>query len=231
MIWQVPHIWDEGEVWILGGGPSVTKQFEIPNSLVQEVVNGAKPPSAYSPYMSGIHKKHVIGINVAYLIGDWIDAVFFGDMNFFLQHKDRLAQFPGLKVSCHPNIEKYNWVKYLARDVRHVRGISDNPKMVSWNNNSGSAAISMAVNAGAKRIILVGFDMKLNGSSHQHWHDLYGRGPIEDMRKKMKLPFERHLRGFPEIARDAKRRQVEIINASPDSAIGDFPKVSLKELL
>ena len=61
MIWQVPHIWDEGEVWILGGGPSVTKQFEIPNSLVQEVVNGAKPPSAYSPYMSRIHKKHVIG--------------------------------------------------------------------------------------------------------------------------------------------------------------------------
>ena len=97
MIWQVPRIWEGGDVWILGGGPSVPKQFNIPDKVVQEVVAGASP-SVYSPYMSFLHNKHVIGINVAYLIGDWIDMVFFGDASFFLPHQQRLAVFTGMKL-------------------------------------------------------------------------------------------------------------------------------------
>ena len=45
------------------------------------------------------------------------------------------------------------------------------------------------------------------------------------------MPFDRHLRGFSDMAKDAKRRGIEIINASPDSAITCFPKYSIKELL
>ena len=230
MIWNVPKIWEGGDVWILGGGPSVPREFGVPESVIQQVYNGSQPISAYSPYMSGIHGKHVIGINVAYLIGDWIDVAFFGDIGFFLQHKDKLAAFPGLKVCCHPQIEKHNWIKYLPRDHKG-RGISDNPNSVSWNYNSGAAAISFAIHAGATKIILVGFDMKLDMSSKQHCHNLYNRGAITDAKRIMKLPFNRHLKGFPEIAKDAKRMGVSILNASPDSAITDFPKFSVKSLL
>lgn len=73
MNWIVPKIWEGGDVWIIGGGPSLTKQFDIPNDVVQRVLAGNAPPSVYSPYMSYLHDKHVIGINVAFLIGDWID--------------------------------------------------------------------------------------------------------------------------------------------------------------
>ena len=231
MIWRVPRIWDGGEVWILGGGPSVTQQFDIPNSVVQEVIEGKSPPSVYSPYMEGIHKKHVIGINISFLIGEWIDVAFFGDGGFFLQYQQKLADFPGLKVCCTPHVEKHTWVKYLKRDTQRGRGISDNPNTVCWNHNSGSAAISLAAHMGAKRIILVGFDMKLNEKSNQHWHNLYGRGKIIEPKRIMKLPFARHLRGFSEIARDARKMGIEIINASPDSAILEFSKCTVKELL
>lgn len=232
MIWHVPRIWEGGDVWILGGGPSVTKQFGIPDEVVQSVVKGTSPPSVYSPYMSVIHNEHVIGINVAYLIGNWIDMVFFGDIAFFLKHQAGLAAFPGMKVSCHPSIQKHDWVKYTARDTNHPRGISNNPQMASWNGNSGAAAISVAANAGASRIILLGFDMKLDNNKVQWWHDLYGRGPrvIRD-HKPLRLPFDRHLRGFAEIAKDARRRNIQIINACPDSAISEFPKCSLSELI
>ena len=74
MIWSVPRMWEEGDVWILGGGPSVPRQFGIPEKVVQDVINGISPPSVYSPYMKALHDKHVIGINVAYLIGNWIDS-------------------------------------------------------------------------------------------------------------------------------------------------------------
>jgi len=233
MIWHVPKIWEGGDVWILGGGPSVAKQFGIPEKVIQEVFSGASPPSVYSPYMEQLHGKHVIGINAAYLIGDWLDMVFFGDSGFFLQHKYALAKYPGLKVCSHPHVNKRetNWVKFTPRDTTKGRGLSDNPSTVCWNGNSGSAALSIAANAGASRIILLGFDMSLNSQSQQHWHNVYGRGAITNPKSLRKLPFDRHKRGFVEIAKDAKRRGIEILNASPESTIEQFSKYTVKELL
>lgn len=232
MIWQVPKIWEGGDVWILGGGPSVTKQFNIPDEIVQSVINGTSPLSIYSSYMSFLHDKHVIGINVAYLIGDWIDMIFFGDNGFFLSHQQGLAKFSGIKISCNSQVDKYNWIKYLPKNNRHPKGISESPRMVSWNGNSGAAAISIAAHSGAKRIILLGFDMKLNEQNHQHWHDVYHKLPTNQNPRRMKgLPFDRHLRGFPDIARDAKMMGIEILNASPDSAIQCFKKVTVQELV
>jgi hypothetical protein len=232
MIWQVPKIWEQEDVWILGGGPSVPKQFGIPDHVIASVVAGTSLPNVYSEYMEFLHDKHVIGINVAYLIGNWIDMVFFGDNGFFLSHQKGLSEFDGIKVTCNPLTEKYTWVKYLPKDNRRPRGITPNPKMVSWNGNSGSAAISIAANAGAKRIFLLGFDMQLSENNHQHWHDLYHRlNAVPRKRPGGGLPFERHLRGFPEIARDAKQRGIQIINVCPNSAIKEFPKINLKDIL
>ena len=233
MNWSVPRMWEGGDVWILGGGPSVFAQFNIPKDVVDNVMSGASPPSVYSSYMKALHKKHVIGINVAYLIGDWIDMVFFGDSGFFLAHKAALAVFPGLKVTCHSGASGNSWVKFLGRDGSKPRGISSAPNLVSWNSNSGAAAISVAAHSGAKRIILLGFDMRLSEDHRQHWHNVYGKGFIDpkDDRKMRKLPFQRHLRGFDVIAEDAKRMGIEILVANPDSAITQFPKVTVKELL
>ncbi|HDY87129.1 MAG TPA: class I SAM-dependent methyltransferase [bacterium] len=232
MNWRVPRMWEGGECWIIGGGPSMTEQFNIPNEVVQVVLEGKELPSIYSPYLSQIHGKHVIGVNAAYLIGDWIDMVFFGDGKWFLENRERLAKFPGLKVSCHPKASKYNneHIKYLPRDKEHGKGISSHSGKVSWNGNSGAAAISVAANAGVKRIILVGFDMKLDENFKQHWHGLYGTAnrKVTDGRK---LPFHRHLVGFSAIAQDARKRGIEILNACPDSTIKEFPKLSVEEIL
>lgn len=205
MKWEVPPIWEDGEVWILGGGPSVTKQFGIPDDVVNDVINKVKPPSAYSPYMEAIHKKHVIGINVSFLIGDWIDVCFFGDGKFFYPNKEALASWPGLKVTCNPGMNQIPWVKFLERDSSHPFGISSNPGAVSWNANSGSAAVSMAANAGAKRIILVGFDMSLSKEGSKHWHRLYPSIATPAQKRAdrkhgivyhVRIPFNRHLKGF-----------------------------------
>ncbi len=231
MMWRIPRIWEGGDVWIIGGGPSITKQFDIPNDIIHAVVSGSSPLSVYSPYMKELHNKHVIGVNVAYMLGNWIDMVFFGDTGFFLKHKIALASFPNLRVSCSGHASKISWVKYVPRDKEHVKGISPHPGMVSWNLNSGGAAINLAVRTGAKRIILLGFDMKLSPESTQHWHNVYGKGQKLRPDQLRKLPFERHLRGFPHIAREAAAMDVEILNANPDSAIDCFKKVNVKELL
>jgi len=233
MIWHVPRMWEGGECWIIGGGPSMSRQFGVPEDVILKVRSGLLPPSTYSSYLAPIHQKHVIGINSAFLIGDWIDMVFFGDKRWFFDYRNRLAEFPGLKVSCHSHLgsDKYRseHIKYLPRNKR--RGISDNARSVSWNANSGAAAISVAVWAGAVRIILLGFDMKLDDSGKQHWHGLYKNPKGTKPRSPKNLPFDRHLVGFPIIAKEAQKRKVEILNACPDSAIECFKKVTVKELL
>ena len=223
-------MWEGGDVWIIGGGPSVPRQFGIPNRIIHSVVKGTSP-QVYSPYMSALHDKHVIGVNVAYLLGDWIDLVFFGDSGFLLKNQEALAKFQGIKVSCHPRTNDVKWIKFLPRDKSHSHGISSNPMKVSWNGNSGAAAISLAAHTGAKRIVLLGFDMKLSSGNNQHWHDLYGRGTTFDDRRRKKMPFHRHLRGFPPIAKDAARMGIEILNACPDSAIECFTKCNVNDLL
>ncbi len=102
--------------------------------------------------------------------------------------------------------------------------------MLSWNGNTGAAAINLAVHFGAKRIMLLGFDMNIDGNRMQHWHDLYGKGPVSDDRRKRKLPFARHLQGFPVIAEDAKKLGVQIINVSANSEITCFPKMTIKQI-
>lgn len=244
MRWSVPRIWEGGDVWILGGGSSVVKQFGIPDNIVQDVMNKISPPTIYSPYMESIHNKHIIAINVAFLIGNWMDMIFFGDNKFFLGYREQLAEWPGLKVTCHAGCEKYTWVKFLQRDTAHPRGISSNPEMVAWNANSGSAAISIAANAGAKRIFLLGFDMNVNPLGNKHWHTLYKGSVLEQPslqaqrgiqhRRQPARPgfgFVRHLKGFPVIAQDARKRNIEIINVNPESAISEFPKCNLKDVL
>ncbi|MBU0973853.1 MAG: hypothetical protein KKC20_24660 [Proteobacteria bacterium] len=234
MNWQVPSIWSGGSVWIIGGGPSLTKQFNIPEEIVFAVRQGTMPFSSYSEYMKPLHSKHIIGVNVAFMLGDWVDIAFFGDNGFFLKFKQELLQFRGIRVSCNPMVAKYDWCKYLKKDGKKASGISSEPGMVSWNLNSGAAAISVAANAGAKKIFLLGFDMQLDESNRQHWHNAYA--PKKDNVKNRRTekaggPFSMHIRGFSQIKEDAIVRGIEIINVNPESKIENFPKMNLKEAL
>ena len=232
-MWKIPKIWGGGDAWIIGGGASIPLQFDVPEDVIQQVISGAASPSAYSPYMKDIHSCHVIAVNMAYKIGDWIDMVIFGDQGYFLKEKNNLADFPGIKVSVTPAARDIPWVRYIPRDTSHPKGITTNSKAISWNLNTGAAAINLAAHLGAKRIILLGFDMKLGKGNMQHWHNLYQKGPVieKDIRRMKKLPFDRHLSCFPAIAADAKKLGITILNASPDSAITAFPKVTVKEIL
>jgi hypothetical protein len=230
-------MWEGGEVWILGGGPSLIDCFNIPSEVVNSVRTKKESISAYSPYLAAIHNKHVIGINVAYQFGKWLDICFFGDKNFFLGHKHNLANWGKLTVTCSKYVanKDQSWIKYLPAESKKgvpvdyaQLGISSYNKAVCWNWNSGGAAISLAAWLGVKRIVLVGFDMTLS-NSNQHFHNEYIKKGTKLAVKN--LPFSKHLQGFPFIKADADRMGIEIINTSLNSAIQDFPKVHIKELL
>jgi len=225
MFWTVPKIWKGGECWIIGGGPSITRQFEIPDDVVRKVKSGELGVDAYSPYLSYLHNKHVIAVNMAYKIGDWIDMMFFGDRSFWDRVKRDLHKFPGLKVTCGINVDKqFPNVRMLKRKKGRAwtYGLAPEPNSVCWNSNSGAAAINLALHTGVKRIYLLGFDMQTK-DPERHWHKLYGQ-------ISKSPPYLTHMRSFPAVKKDADKLGIEIINVNPDSAIKDFPRMSLKQI-
>jgi hypothetical protein len=226
--WKVPRIWEGGTCFIIGGGPSMLSQFDIPEDLIQKVYHKQADPSVYSSYMEKIHNEHVIAVNMAFRIGPWIDIAYFGDPGFWKTNRDELLKFKGLRVTCADAIEPIYGakLKYLRKNPKRRNGITNDPSFVSWNHNSGGSAINLAVHLGVKRIILLGFDMKVDAHHNQHWHKYYYTNP-----KTVNGTMAMHKKGFPQIAEDAKKLGVEILNASPDSALDCFTKINLKDIL
>jgi hypothetical protein len=233
--WSIPRMWEGGECWIIGGGPSMPRQFGVPENVISAVLKGERPLSSYSPFLSPIHDKHVIGVNAAFMLGSWIDVTFFGDSGFYFSNKVELDALNKLKVCCNPNVNKRENdifdVKYVPHDLRHSKGISERKSMVSWNLNSGGAAINLAYHLGVSRVYLLGFDMKVGEDGRQHWHSHYlaNKNPDQPPKDAKKLPFKRHGPCFTMIANDARRLGLEIINVSPESELTVFKRVKLSD--
>lgn len=236
---SLPKLWPGATVWIIGGGYSMPFQFGVPEELVLRVCVKEEPETVYTPFLQAQLSRqghYTIGVNNAYQLGaEVVDVVFFGDSGWWLVHQKRLQKWPGLIMSCCPYFGSYpdKRVYYMPKDRAHTQGISTRPGVVAWNHNSGAAAINLAVQFGAKRIRLLGFDMQMLHPIYSHWH-----GAHVSMKRKLhnnaplqKVPFARHLRGFAQIAKDAERLGIEILNVNSASVIPVFPQVTLAEAL
>ena len=201
--WPIPELWPGSTVYIIGGGPSLAGMDFTP-----------------------LFSKRCIGVNQAYKLGPWIDILYFGDCNWYRNALPDIRSFAGLKITSCGSCPKNGW-KHVHRVKRSkMKGIeSKDRSAIAWNYNSGASAINIAYWLGAKRVILLGFDMQCDGNSKKNWHDDYkGETPNEDL-------FQKHLSGFPFIAKQAKRLGLEILNATPGSAIKQFPFVKLEDTL
>lgn len=91
--------------------------------------------------------------------------------------------------------------------------------------NSGFQALNLAVQFGAKKVILVGFDMRIDRGVH--WH---GRHPGH-LNNPREANFVKWREAFNESAPTLADMGVTVINASPVSALTAFPILSFEEAL
>lgn len=195
-------------IFILGGGPGL---FKVP--------------------FKKLEGRRCIAVNNSYRVAPWAETVFFGDVKWWDWHSEELLG-TGMPIStCCENVKlkqhmgkgKYSRIKFYSRDHSKRAGITTKPgDYVSWNNSSGAAAISLAYKLGAKKIVLLGFDMRMV-DGQKNWHD--------DHVEKKHNPFNRHLKTFPAIAKDARALGLNIYNATPNSAIKQFPIVDLEDFI
>lgn len=195
----IPRLWRDGTVYVLGGGHSLR-----PDDLGD---------------LAGYNK--VIGANhTAYLLNTPI--MFFCDPQVQSNYPDELAKYGGWRVTTHDS--------FLGRKGYHVvrsspDTLSEVNSAISTNRNSGIGALSLAWLLGAKRAVLVGFDMKeVNGRFHWYADSDKTRWPRDVC--------QRHVKAFEAFAGRAKVVGFELFGTSKDSALSDIiPTVDLKEAL
>lgn len=110
------------------------------------------------------------------------------------------------------------------RDYGYL-GLSDHDDGICHGHNSGYQAINLAVMLGARRILLLGFDMKAAADGRMHWH------PEHPVRTPGNVFTQSMLPAYKTIVGPLEERGIEVINCSPDSALHVFKKMPLEEAL
>lgn len=199
---RVDRIWPESTVVCLGSGPSLTAED------VESCRGRAK----------------VIAIKDAIQACPWAD-VLYGcgrDASRWWQHYgEQLATFPGLRYTLDPVAAP--WAQVLRETGAH--GLELDPSALRHGQNSGYQAINLAVHLGAKRIVLLGYDMGHSPHGVKYFFGNRKRVP------QVPSPFASFLLAFETLVAPLAQLGIRVLNASRQTALAMFPRVSLDEAL
>lgn len=235
---QVPKIWN-GDCWIIAGGNSVAELFGVPDSIVPESHDEFRD---FGRFLKPIHDSHVIGVNLAAFLGDWVDVAYWGDQDTYVEYQTWWNGFGGLKVtSCSVFADPKAYPDLVYIKKKKMVGISTTPEEITWaGKNTGASAINLATLLGCQRVFLLGMDMRSRPDGRIHWHagypDKLQSRTLHEIKKGVppvrsrKQPFyNRFLEGLKVVAADCAKLGIEVYNVTNGSRLDLFPTVSLAE--
>jgi hypothetical protein len=207
MSWHIPRLWPNSLVVCIGSGPSLSK-FQI--DYIQN-----KPIK-------------IIAINDAYRACPFADLLYASDYRWWQYHIEETKQFKGLRVGLGYRNRPFEGIYYVAPELNErgdpvSTGLSLDPRYIRTANNSGFQAINLAVLLGAKRIVLLGYDMKKDVYGRSHF---FGDHPQKIRSESCYQSFISH---FHTMVKPLKEIDVEIINCTPGSALHVFPMGELEK--
>lgn len=192
--WSMPRLWPGSTVFVLGGGPSL----------------GLIEPSTL--------RRPCIAVNNAYLLKPDADVLYFADRRWHEWNRHDLHRYVGEHVVSRVFIPPRERVpggpdiRWLNRD--HNAPVSHDPRFVA-GFCGGANAVNLAYLGGARRIVLLGFDMRPG-----NWHRLHKLPPVRHQHRESFIP------SLTRMGRELAKVGVEVVNATPGSALTAFPIVS-----
>lgn len=168
----------------------------------------------------------VITVNCAWTLAPWADALYAADPKWWACDEDgygqhALAEFGGLKVCSN---------KALCDDnpaLNHVTlrpgaALVTEPGVIGDGKNSGFQALNLGVQFGARKVMLLGFDMR-----GQHFHPEH---PLP-LGSPDQYTFSRWRAAFNDAAAALREIGAEVVNCTPGSTLNMFPKTDIDEAL
>ena len=198
--WTPEPLWRGDRVFILASGPSLTND------------TAAKVRGHRTIALNGTTFSHA----------PWASCWHFMDNSVFVRHRDAIAAFPGLVVTCSRKAKREMGPAVHRVQLEHRPDFPPpGAAVIRWGRSTGHTAVSLALALGARRVVLLGYDMRaVDGRTHGH--DDY-RGKIKDP----DLYAREFIPGFDGWRAAALAAGCEVVNATLGSALTEFPAVDL----
>ncbi len=197
-----------------------------PNWKGETCVIIASGPSAKEVDLSPIKgKARCIAVNTSIQLYPEADILYACDVGWWRQYKELWSSFKGMKITQDKLARDEFNIHRVICERHHENLVLDRPGFVGWGGNSGFHCINLSIQFYVKKIILVGYDMHLRSGSH--WH---GNHP-NNMHNPSDANVARWRRTTDAAAPTIKKLGIEVINTSINSALVNYPKMSLMEAL
>lgn len=202
--WRVPRFWAGETVFLVAGGPSLRE------TDLEGLRAGARrrPP--------------VLAINDAYRLLPQADLLYFCDYKWFVWHREAVEAWPQiaatLSVQAAQEVAHVHWLRQ-----GDIRGLAARADTLNTGRNSGYQAINLAVHAGARRLVLVGYDLAHAADGASHWHGGHQGRPSRPGLYRDWLPH------FDSLRAALLDRRVAVVNATRGGALEAFPRAELAD--
>jgi hypothetical protein len=183
----------------------------------------ASGPSLTASDVDKCRGETVFCVNDTYRLAPWGSVVYACDPEWWDAHDERVkADFKGQAWTQSEKAAR----KYALNRISgfSLPGLSRDSSFIHFNNNGGAQAINLAVNFGARELILLGFDMMTDGARSHFFGNHTGR-------LQRPSDYDDWVKKFDKIAADARDMGVKIINCSRRTALKCFPRRDLDEVL
>ena len=201
---MIPRLTDGGTVVCLASGPSLT------------------PEDVETVRETGFV---TIAINDAVQLAPWAAVLYSSDSSWWTRAA-KMPAFHGLKykVSAQhaPRVEKTRWPGVVILENTGERGLELTPPAIRTGKNSGSAAINLAVHLGARRVLLLGYDM----GPHLGRHHFFEAAAVANL-----SPYVMFRKYLATMAGPLAEAGIVVLNCSRRTALECFPCVTLEAAL
>lgn len=208
-----------------GGGCEARKPF--PDWRGQIAVICASGPSQNREDIERCKgKARIVCINETWRLAPWADGLYACDHRWWKLRGPKADEFAGIRWQGHIGNREGLWAGTIWGGVLagHNQMIWDG-RRIGAGGNSGFQALNLVARTGVRRVILLGYDMGHAGRSH--WHGEHGAGlsnPASSFLGRCAQILDRS-------AQDLAFRKVEVVNASRESRLQRFRRVSIDEAL
>lgn len=205
-----------------GWSPDETAHFQLADEA-RTVCIIASGPSVNAEDAGCCRGWPTIAVNDAWRLAPFAQVLYACDGEWWRVHHGEVRQgFSGeLWTQDFPAAKRHG--------LQHVRGVCGEglgrrPGVIHWGRSSGYQAINLAWQWGARRLVLLGFDCRPQGGQ-KHFFGNH-KPPLSNNQ-----PFDQWLQLFARLALDLKREGVEVINASPVSALTCWRHLPVRKAL
>ena len=191
----------------------------------ETVVCAASGPSLTQSDVDSVRgRARLMVANATFKLAPWADVLYAADGRFWRTY---MAEIQRLGVTS----ELWSMSQEAHREfgVHHIKrqqgsGYAIAKNSITTGGNSGYQIVHLAALWGARRIVLLGFDMQRTGGKSHHHGDHAGGLPNG-------RNFAFWVSRFAPLARDLKKRGVEVLNCSRETALKCFQRVALESII